>query len=351
MSSARPGTREVAPQHQLDAAALGHWLSGQVADFRGPLQLRQFEGGQSNPTFHVAAASGEYVLRKQPPGQLLASAHALDREYRVQAALTGSGVPVPRLRGYCADPAVIGTPFYVMDYQPGRIFTNPLLPELPRAERGAVYEAMNATLARLHAVDWRDAGLGDFGRPDGYLPRQIERWTRQYQAARVEDAPELDELRDWLQTRVPPPDESAIAHGDYRLGNLIFAADRPEVVAVLDWELATIGHPLADLAYNCLAWHLPSDYVVAPGFVGLDLEAIGIPPEHEYVAAYARRTGRDAVPDWRYFLAFSLFRIAAIQQGVYARALQGNAASATARRFGDSYRLAARIGCTLACAP
>jgi len=351
MSDARPGTREVLERHRFDAAALERWLSGQLADFRGPLQLRQFESGQSNPTFHVAAASGEYVLRKQPPGRLLSSAHALDREYRVQAALTGSGVPVPRLRGYCADAAVIGTPFYVMDYQPGRIFGNPLLPELARAERGALYDAMNATLARLHAVDWRGAGLGDFGRPAGYLSRQITRWTQQVQAAPVDPAPELDELRDWLQAQVPPPDESAIAHGDYRLGNLIFAADRPEVVAVLDWELATIGHPPADLAYNCLAWHLPADYVLAPGFVGVDLEALGLPPEGEYVATYARRTGRDAVPDWRYFVAFSLFRIAAIQQGVYARALQGNAASATARRFGDSFRQAARIGCALARAP
>lgn len=351
MSDARPGTRAVPERHRLDAAALARWLGEQVADFRGPLQLRQFEGGQSNPTFHVAAASGEYVLRKQPPGRLLDSAHALDREYRVQAALAGRGVPVPRLRGFCADPAVIGTQFYVMDYQPGRIFTNPLLPELPRAERAAVYDAMNATLARLHAVDWRGAGLGDFGRPDGYLPRQIARWTQQYQAARVEDAPELDELRDWLQARVPPPDASAIAHGDYRLGNLIFAADRPAVVAVLDWELATIGHPLADLAYNCLAWHLPADYELAPGFVGVDLAALGLPPEGEYVASYARRTGRDAIPDWRYFIVFSLFRIAAIQQGVYARALQGNAASATAQRFGESYRQAARIGCALARAP
>ena len=348
MSTPRPGTREVAPRHQFDASALERWLSGNVPDFHGPLILRQFEGGQSNPTFHVAAGSGEYVVRKQPPGRLLASAHALDREFRVQAALTGSGVPVPCLRGYCADASVIGTPFYVMDYLPGRIFSNPLLPDLAVRERAAIYDAMNATLAALHAVDWRAAGLTDYGRPDGYLRRQIARWTQQYSAARVEDTPELDELRAWLEARVPPPDESAIAHGDYRLGNLIFDPREPRVIAVLDWELATIGHPLADLAYNCLAWHLPADYAIAPGFVGLDLEALGVPSETEYVAAYARRSGREAVPDWSYFLAFSLFRIAAIQQGVYARALQGNAASSTARRFGEGYRLVARIGSAIA---
>jgi aminoglycoside phosphotransferase (APT) family kinase protein len=288
------------------------------------------------------------VLRKRPPGTLLEKAHQIDREYRVLDALAASDVPVPRLRGFCDDTTVIGTSFFVMDFQPGRIFSDPLLPGVPADERAAIYDSMNEALARLHGVDWRALGLADFGRPEGYLARQVALWSRQYAATRTEDTPALDALQDWLAAHTPPADEAAIAHGDFRIGNLIVHEHQPRVVAVLDWELATIGHPLADLAYNCMTYHLPAGHAVAAGFVGADLATLGIPAEDDYVSAYARRTGRTQMPDWQYFLAFSLFRVAAIQLGVYARALQGNAASRTARPFGDSYRMVAEAGLAVA---
>jgi len=333
----------------FDVQALEHWLRRCVNGFEGPVSVRQFEGGQSNPTYQLSAASGDYVLRKRPPGPLLERAHQIDREFRVLSALADSNVPVPRLRGFCDDTTVIGTSFYVMDFQPGRIFTDPLLPGVPPAERAAIYDSMNETLARLHGVDWRGCGLADFGRPEGYLARQMALWGRQYGTTRTEDTPTMDALRDWLTAHAPPADEAAIAHGDFRIGNLIVHEQEPRVVAVLDWELATLGHPLADLAYNCMTYHLPAGHAVAAGFVGADLATLGIPREDEYVAAYARRTGRAKVADWRYFMAFSLFRVAAIQLGVYARALQGNAASPTAKLFGDSYRMVAEAGLAVAC--
>ena len=332
----------------FDVQALERWLGRCVGGFEGPVSVRQFEGGQSNPTYRLSAASGEYVLRKRPPGTLLDKAHQIDREYRVLHALADSNVPVPRLRGFCDDTTVIGTSFYVMDFQPGRIFADPLLPGAQAAERAAIYDSMNETLARLHGVDWRGLGLADFGRPEGYLARQLALWSRQYATTRTEDTPALDALRDWLAAKVPPADEAAIAHGDFRIGNLIVHEHEPRVVAVLDWELATIGHPLADLAYNCMTYHLPAGQAVAGGFVGADLATLGIPGENQYLSDYANRTGRAQVPDWRYFLAFSLFRVAAIQLGVYARALQGNAASRTAKLFGDSYRIVAEAGLDVA---
>ena len=332
----------------FNVQALERWLDRGVSGFEGPVSVRQFEGGQSNPTYQLSAASGEYVLRKRPPGMLLDKAHQIDREYRVLQALADSNVPVPRLRGFCEDTTVIGTSFYVMDFQPGRIFTDPLLPGVPSVERAAIYDSMNETLARLHGVDWRGLGLADFGRPAGYLARQLALWSRQYIATRTEDTPALDALRDWLAAHAPPADEAAIAHGDFRIGNLIVHESEPRVVAVLDWELATIGHPLADLAYNCMTYRLPAGHAVAAGFVGADLATLGIPAENDYIAAYARRMHRAQLPDWRYFLAFSLFRVAAIQLGVYARALQGNAASRTAQLFGGSYRMVAEAGLAVA---
>jgi aminoglycoside phosphotransferase (APT) family kinase protein len=348
MTGARPGTRAVNERHRFDEAALVRWMGGHVRGFEGPATLRQFEGGQSNPTFLVAAVSGDYVLRKRPPGALLATAHQVDREFRILGALADSGVPVPRVHACCSEAGVIGTAFYVMDYQPGRIFTDPLLPGVPAADRAAIYDSMNATLARLHGVDWRALGLADFGRPEGYLARQVALWSRQYAAARTGETPTLDALRDWLEAQPVPADAVAIVHGDFRIGNLIVHEHEPRVVAVLDWELATLGHPLADLAYNCMTYHLPAGHAVAAGFLGADLAALGVPRQEEYMATYARRTGLDAIPDWRFFMAFSLFRVAAIQLGVYARALQGNAASPVARLFGDSHRMVAAAGWAVA---
>lgn len=339
-----PGTRPVSSKHRLDESRLLAWLERNLAGFTGPLSVRQFEGGQSNPTFLLLAPSGASVLRKKPPGTLLATAHAIDREYRLLKALEHSDVPVPRARVFCDDDTIIGTPFYVMDFQPGRIFTDPLLPGMQIAERAAIYDAMNDTLARLHRVDWRAAGLGDYGRPEDYFARQIARWRKQYEQTKTEIVPAMESLMAWLPAHIPQDQTATIAHGDFRLGNLIFANDAPRVVAVLDWELSTIGHPLADLAFNCMTYHLPADDAVAPGFVGVDSAGLGIPTELDYVAAYAKRTGFDAAPCWRFAMAFSLFRTAAIQQGIYARSLQGNASSPTAQLFGEGFRRVADAG-------
>lgn len=340
----RPGTGAVSERHRFDEVALAGWMQANVDGFSGLLRVSQFSGGQSNPTFLLATGGAEFVLRKQPPGKLLPSAHAIDREYRVTGALADSGVPVPRLRGYCAEAALIGTPFYLMDYQPGRIFTDPLLPGLGPDERAAIYDAMNDALARLHGIDWSAAGLADFGRPEKFVVRQIARWSRQYEATRTDDVPAMEDLRRWLEAHSPADELAAIAHGDFRMGNLIFHPTEARVVAVLDWELATIGHPYSDLAYNCMTYHLPAGHAISAGFVGDGIDTDGIPDEAEYLAAYARRSGHDPRPNWRFFMAFSLFRVAAIQQGVYARSLQGNASSNIAQLFGESYRMVAEAG-------
>lgn len=343
----RPGTRPVSERHRFDGAALERWLAAHLAGFAGPLEVRQFEGGQSNPTFHLRSGSGEYVLRKLPKPASNA-AHAIAREARVLRSLYGRDVPLPRWRVSCDDPNVIGTPFYVMDYQPGRVFHDPLLPGLPAAGRAAVYDAMNDALARIHRVGYEHAGLADFGRPQGFITRQVQLWSRQVAASGLDQGPEITALARWLESQSPPDDEAGITHGDYRLGNLIFAEDAPAVVAVLDWELATIGHPVSDLAFNCVPYYLPAGHPTSPGLGGADLGSLGIPSEGEYVQAYARRMGRTEIENWPYFVAFSLFRIAAIQLGVYSRALAGTASSDTAARFGDSYRMVAAAGVKVA---
>lgn len=344
----RPGTGPVSDRHRIDEVALASWLRGVDGFFDGALRVRRFTGGQSNPTYLLTAPSGEYVLRKQPPGKLLPSAHAVDREYRILRVLADSGVPVPRVRAFCADGSVIGTPFYLMDYQPGRIFVDPLLPGVSPSERRSMYDSMNEALARLHCVDWQALGLADFGKPEQFVARQLSRWTRQYDATQTENLPAMRQLRSWLEAKLPPDDAAGIVHGDFRIGNLVFDERRPAVVAVLDWELATIGHPYSDLAFNCMTYHLPLGHPVAAGFVGADITALGIPSAADYLAAYAARTGRDPSGNWRFFMAFSLYRTAAIQQGVYARSRQGNAASSTAQLFGASYRMVAEAGWALA---
>lgn len=340
----RSPTGPVRAEHRFDEAALLRWLQAQLPGFDGPLELLQFDAGQSNPTFLLRAASGEYVLRKQPPGKLVASAHSMDREYRVLSALAGSNLPVPRPLAYCEDPAQIGTQFYVMEYVPGPVFHDPLLPGVTPAERAALYDSMNAALAALHSVDWRGAGLDGFGRPDHYVERQVARWGRQNDSLGSADAGPLTALRAWLEAHLPGDEPAAIAHGDYRMGNMVCALDRPRVVAILDWELATIGHPFADLAYCCMAYDFPAGHAVSKGFAGANLAELGIPAEDAFVAAYARRTGRDEVPHWRFFKAFSLYRMASIQRGVYARALAGNASSTMAHLFGESWRMVAEAG-------
>jgi aminoglycoside phosphotransferase (APT) family kinase protein len=318
----------VLPNHRFDEAALARYLAGRLPGFPGPLTVRQFQGGQSNPTFHLQADGRAWVLRKKPPGKLLPGAHAVEREFRIQQALQDSGVPVPRMALLCEDEAVIGQAFYVMSHVAGRVFTDRLLGGCAPEERAAMYDDMNAVLARLHGLDYRALGLEDFGKAEQYVSRQVSRWGRNYQASRTEELPAMDRVIAWLEANAPARDEAAIAHGDYRLGNLVFHPTEPKVAAVLDWELATIGHPLADLAYNCLPWRLPQ--ASERGFADLDYRGLGIPDEAAYVARYAERRGRPDLPDWEYFLVFAMFRSAAILAGVYRRALDGNASDARA---------------------
>ena len=324
MSGAR--LTEVSARHKFDEARLADWLNRHVEGFGRDLQVRQFIGGASNPTFMLSTDAGDYVLRKKPPGQLLASAHQVDREYRVMAALRDTDVPVPVMRALCDDPDVIGTSFYVMDYLEGRIFRDATLPGLTPTERSAIYDQLNATLAALHSVDHRAVGLEDYGRPTGYFERQIARWTKQYRGAETEPVPAMEALIAELPARIPHEEAVAIAHGDYRLENVMFHPTEPRLIAVLDWELSTIGHPLADLGYNGFMWHSTSP---SWGTLdGVDFASSGIPTEEEYVAAYCRRTGRSSIDDWSFYLGFAVFRLASISQGVYARALAGTTPNA-----------------------
>jgi aminoglycoside phosphotransferase (APT) family kinase protein len=322
----------------FDVAALAGWLRQHVAGFRGPLEVERFAGGQSNPTYRLTASSGRYVLRKKPEGALLPSAHAVDREYRVMTALRDTPVPVPRTCGYCADPSLIGTPFFVMDCVEGRIFWDPALPELSRAERGALWDDVNRVVAALHRVDIDAVGLADYGRPGNYFERQIARWTRQYRASESEPIAAMDRLIEWLPAHVPPGDETTIVHGDLRLDNMIVHPSEPRVVALLDWELSTLGHPLADLSYHVMTWRLSAEQF--RGMAGKDLAALAIPGEAAYVAAYCARVGRPPIEPsaWEFHLAFSMFRLAAILQGIARRAEEGTAASGAAAETGRKAR-------------
>ncbi len=339
---------DVLPAHRFDEAKLAHYLRGHLEDFHEPMRVRQFQGGQSNPTFIVEHPGRQYVLRKQPPGKLLPSAHAVDREYRVQAALKGTPVPVVPMRLFCEDPAIIGTPFYMMDYIPGRVFPKPDLPELDHNNRKAAYRHFAETLAALHEVDFLAIGLGDFGRTEGYAARQVKRWGEQYEKAKSGDIEAMDKLTAWLQASIPSDDEAALTHGDYRIGNVMFEVDAPRLVAVLDWELSTLGHPLADLAFVCISYRIPANLPFLSGLRGLDFQALGIPTEDEFVTSYCHRAGRDSVPDLTFFIALAFFRYASIAQGVYARSLQGNAADTRAALAGQAAQTLAEEGWRIA---
>jgi aminoglycoside phosphotransferase (APT) family kinase protein len=326
----------VLPNHRFDETRLAQYLSTRLEGFAPPCTIRQFQGGQSNPTFLLETSEQRYVLRKKPPGKLLPSAHAVEREYQVISALADSPIPVPRPYLLCEDDSIIGQPFYVMAYVDGRVFSDPELPGLEPAQRSAIYDAMNATLAELHRIDIDRIGLRSFGRPEQFIARQIARWTRQYQATELGDSPAMDRLIEWLPAQDPGPDEVAVHHGDFRLGNLIFHRSEPRVLAVLDWELATLGHPIADLAYNCLAYRGLAPAARAGLTAGIAVE--GIPSEQQYVAAYCRRVGRSGILNWPFFIVFQLFRAAAILAGVHRRALNGNAADARALEHSSVYR-------------
>lgn len=334
----RPELIPVRSAHRFDEARLERYLHRNVPEIHDPITVSQFQGGQSNPTYLITSGEQSFVLRKRPPGTLLASAHAIEREYRVMRALAGGDVPVPRMYHLCQDEEVIGQAFYVMQYLDGRVFTDVRLASSSLSERAAIYDSMNAALAALHAVDFRAAGLEEFGRPSGYIKRQISRWSKQYVASEVDECDEMNRLMTWLADHAPERDEAAIAHGDFRLGNLLFDPQKPIVIGVLDWELSTIGHPLADLAYNCQMYHLGEPDGAPPTFPP------GIPTETDYLGAYCRRVGRDAPADWEFYLAFSFFRSAAILAGVYRRGLSGNAADRTAIERGRLYSHCARVG-------
>jgi aminoglycoside phosphotransferase (APT) family kinase protein len=346
MDSTAPELVEVLPQHRFDATAVAAWLRALLpAQFDGRVAIRQFQGGQSNPTYPLATNVGEWVLRKKPPGHLLPSAHAIEREFHVMSALAGSGVPVPAMLGLCEDSSVIGTPFFVMQHVPGRLMGARVVVAGSGAERQAIYADLVRVLAELHRVDWRDRGLAGFGKPERFLERQVTRWSAQWEAARTEPVPAMEQLREWLPRHLPGDDEATLVHGDYRLGNVLIDPAAARIAAVLDWELATLGHPLADLGYLCLMYHLPQR---EGGCSDLDLAAWHILPQDELVRRYCEHAGRAVPADFEVYIVFSMFRLAAILAGVYKRALDGNAADARALLQRERYRAAADVAWTLA---
>lgn len=321
--------------NKLDEAVLAPYLEKHVDGFEGLQSVRKFSDGQSNPTFRVTARSGDYVLRRQPPGKLLKSAHAVDREFRVLAALAATDVPVPTVFHLCEDRDVIGSMFYVMEYCPGRIFWQAPLPAIARTERTQIYDEMNRVLACLHSVDIDAVGLGDFGKPGNYFVRQYDRWSQQYRASELQRIYAMDSLMRWLSDNLPDDDgRVALVHGDYRLDNMIFHAAEPRVIALLDWELSTLGHPFADVGYQCMQLRMPERQGSISGLRGRDLEALGIPDEKEYVARYCERMGLERIANFEFYVAFSFFRLAAIVQGVAKRAVDGNASNEKAAEMG-----------------
>ena len=318
----------------FDVARLAAYLEDEVAGFKGPLTAEKFAGGQSNPTFKITAASGEYVLRRKPPGELLKSAHAVDREYRVLSALANTEVPVVEVYHLCEDDSVIGSMFYLMEFKQGTVFWDPALPEMSNAERRVIFDRMNKVLVDLHSVDVDKVGLADYGRPSNYFARQTDRWSKQYRASELETIGDMDRLMEWLPQNMPADDgKLVLVHGDFRLDNIMFHPSEPRPLALLDWELSTLGHPYADLAYQCMQLRLDNDSVLA-GLGGIDRQALGIPSEEDYVALYCQRMGLENIPNWNFYVVFSMFRFAAILQGVAKRAQEGNASSDKASRMG-----------------
>ncbi|MFO1262889.1 MAG: phosphotransferase [Rhodoferax sp.] len=350
------GTRPVSPQHVFDIEALSAWLKQNLPGFVGPLQVEMFKGGQSNPTYKLITPDTSYVMRAKPgpAAKLLASAHAIEREYAVMHGLQGSDVPVPQMLCLCEDESVIGRAFYVMQFMEGRIYWDQSLPGMPPQQRGELYDEMNRVISSLHRVDFAARGLANYGKPGNYFERQIGRWSKQYQASITQPIPEMDLLMAWLPAHMPASarDESrvSIVHGDFRLDNLMFHPTEPRVVAVLDWELSTLGHPLADFSYHCMAWHIPPGHF--RGIGGLDLAALGIPSEQDYIRKYCERTGLatpdELAADWNFYLAYNLFRLAAILQGIAKRVEAGTASSAQAKASGEGARPLAQLAWSFA---
>ena len=350
------GTRPVSGAHAFDTAALGAWMTQHVEGFAGPLGVEMFKGGQSNPTYKLITPERTYVMRAKPGpvAKLLPSAHAIEREFAVMRGLAGTDVPVARMHALCEDESVIGRAFYIMEYVEGRVLWDQTLPGMTPAERGAIYDELNRVIAALHKVDYAARGLADYGKPGNYFERQIGRWSKQYQASVTQPIPEMDRLIEWLPAHIPASarDEglTSIVHGDYRLDNVIFHPSEPRILAVLDWELSTLGHPLADFAYHCMAWHIPPG--TFRGIGGVDLASLGIPSEQDYIRRYCTRTGlatpEQLAPDWNFYLAYNMFRIAAILQGIAKRVEAGTASSAQARASGAGARPMAELAWSFA---
>ncbi len=340
------GLKSVEPRHQFDEAALDRWMQANVEGYAGPLRVMQFKGGQSNPTYRLDTPDCAYVLRRKPFGHLLPSAHAVEREFRLISALHGTDVPVAKPYALCTDAEVIGAVFYIMEAVEGPIYWDGALPGLEPEWRRGVYESEITTLARLHRVDVEAAGLADYGRPGNYFARQVERWTKQYRASETDVIPEADLLMAWLPRTVPEQTRVSIVHGDYRLDNIVFHPDRPEVAAVLDWELSTLGDPLADFSYLLMSWVMPPDG--RSGLAGLDLDALGIPRLDEAAALYCAMTGRDAIPDLNWYFAYNLFRLVGILQGIAGRVRDGTAASAHAAEMAARTPLLAKAAWSFA---
>ena len=347
--SAFTGTKDVAEQLRFDVGRLEDYLRAHVPGFSGPIAVSQFKGGQSNPTYLVETPSRRYVLRRKPPGKLLPSAHAVDREHRVISALHAQGFPVAAPVLYCADESIVGTSFFLMSYVDGRVFWEPQMPASNPAERAAVYDAMNATLARLHAFEPAAIGLADYGRGENYVARQVDRWSKQYRASETGPVEDMERLIAWLPTHLPPAQPPRLVHGDYRLDNIILASDAPTVAAVLDWELSTLGDPLADFSYHLMQWHMPPSDAGTGSLVGFDLAALGIPPLDDYVDAYVARTGLDPRPHLPVYFAYNFFRLAAIMQGIAGRVRDGTATSALAAAKGELVRPLAAKAWDFAC--
>jgi aminoglycoside phosphotransferase (APT) family kinase protein len=339
-------TREPREAHRLDDAALGRWLAANVPGAATEIVVRQFKGGQSNPTYWVESGDLALVLRKKPPGKLLPSAHAVEREYRIMRALAETDVPVPSALALCEDASVIGTPFFVMRYVAASIYWNPTLPELTSNDRrAAVYDEYVRALAALHQVDHAKVGLADYGKVGGYVARQVERWSKQYEASRTADIAPMEKLMKWLPANIPAGDETTLIHGDWRLDNMMFSDD-DRCVAVIDWELSTLGHPASDVAYAAMSYHL--NMPGRGGLAAVDVRSLGIPTEEELVAGYCRLTGRDRIEGWSFFMAFGMFRLAAIAQGVYKRSLQGNASADDAGMYGAAVTVLSDLACSIA---
>ena len=338
------GTMPVSARQQFDLDALAEWMGSHVEGFAGPLTIEQFKGGQSNPTFKLITPGQTYVMRAKPgpAAKLLPSAHAIEREFKVMAALAKADMPVAKMHALCEDEGVIGRAFFIMEFVAGRVLWDPALPGMTPAQRGEIFDEMNRVIARLHCVDYAAIGLADYGKAGNYFERQIGRWSKQYRASETESIEAMDKLIDWLPKHIPAGDETSIVHGDYRLDNLIFHPSEPRILAILDWELSTLGHPLADFAYHCMAWHVPPS--AFRGLAGLDLDALGIPDFNTYVARYCERTGRAGIDNFEYYLAYNLFRMAGILQGIMKRVVDGTAASEQALAMGKAARPLAELG-------